>query len=100
MADIIVTKESHPSLFEVLETISHDRGAGAGHGNYAIPDTYEKGLDLYEAALKGLTDKEYEAFAIGETDEATAIAERTPELRITHNFLTAFFNDFEEDVAL
>lgn len=95
---VVVTKDTHPSLFEMLETISHDRGSGAGHTNYAIPKEFSHDLDLIDHTIAALPLKEWEIFAIGELSEALAIADRSPDLTLTHAFLDAFFNDFEENL--
>lgn len=96
MNDVFVTPQSHPVLFQALEMISHDRGAGAGHSHYAIPAEHGKHLDEVEDAVKHLTATELETFAIGEGSEAQAIADREPGLGVAHKFLDAFFEDFEE----
>lgn len=93
----IVTKQSHPILFEALEIISHDRGAGAGHSNYAIPAPFNSSCDDVEMALVTLTTADLEDFSIGEESDMQAIASRSPELQAASKFLNAFFNDFEDE---
>lgn len=97
MSDRIVTRESHSRLFEALEIVSHDCGAGAGHPEYAIPEPWASEVDYVEQAMRDLSPEEVETLSIGEHDEARAIASRTPGLMTASDFLEAFFNDFEEE---
>ena len=95
--NLIVTEKSHPLVFETLETISHDVGAGAGHDTYAIPEPWCLNLSVYEAWLRLLTPENQETFCIGEESEAKALIQGSMYLQVTHDFLTAFFNDFEAE---
>ncbi len=93
--DALVTKDNYPLVFEALETISHDRGAGAGHSNYALPPRWLGRLGKIEQSLTTLTKEERETFAIGEDSEVKAIADRSAALHEAHELLDAFFDDFE-----
>jgi hypothetical protein len=94
--DVIVTAATQPTLFLALEAISHDRGSGAGHSNYAIPAGWQFFIYPAERALKLLTPKEFAEFTIGEHEVAQEIAHRTQELHMAHRLLEAFFMDFED----
>lgn len=96
MNDIIVTAETQPTLFLALEAISHDRGSGAGHTNYAIPAGWQFFIPPAERALKALPPEEFAEFCIGEHEAAQAIAHRSTDLHMAHRLLEAFFMDFED----
>lgn len=91
---MLVDKNNYPSVFEVFEIISHDRGSGAGHSYYAVPDEWAIFVKIAETELLELTAEERETFAIGEETEAEAIGFRSINLIKTHAFLNAFFNEF------
>lgn len=95
----IITKVSHPALFECLETISHDNGAGAGHSEYAIPDEWDRWcaafLPAVELALAALSEDERQNLSIGELSDMSDIAYRSSDLWMAHSFFSAFFNDFD-----
>ena len=77
MTDVVlITEQSHPSIFKAFETISHDCGRQAGHKNYAIPMEFESGLADAEARLKYLlenADLDFECLCIGESEERDKI---------------------------
>lgn len=91
----IVTKDSHPKLYEAFEAISHDRGAGAGHETYSVPKEWADKIPVTEAALTTLSTEELESFCIGEQGEADTIAKRSLSLGIAHAMLNSFFEDWE-----
>jgi hypothetical protein len=90
----IVTQASHPRLFKAFETISHDRGSGAGHSNYYVPPRWEGHLAQVEQQLTTLNDDELETFSIGERDEAKPL---TVKLSEANTLLESFFNDWYDD---
>lgn len=90
----VVTKITHPVLFEAFEIISHDRGAGAGHSNYAVPREWVDRLQPTELALRGLSEPELKTFCIGEEEDQLALA-RTPELLYASDLLNSFFEDWD-----
>lgn len=92
----LVTQDSHPALFLVFESISHDAGFGAGHDNYSVPVNYTKEqlLDLDMILTMMGTDKARD-FAIGGEDDRPA--NLSEELQILDKFLNHFFNDWEDE---
>lgn len=95
MNDVIVTAVTQPTLFLALEAISHDRGSGAGHSNYAIPAGWQFFIPPAERALHLLSPEDFATFTIGEHELAQDIAHRSQELHMAHRLLEAFFHDFE-----
>ncbi len=91
---VLVTKESHPTLFESFEDISHDRGSGAGHDNYSVPPEWVDTLNIAEKCLVTLSEEERQEFAIGEQGEVEKIATRSQEFSQTHKMLNSFFEDW------
>jgi len=90
-AFVSITKENYPILFEVFEIMS-----GAGHDSYAIPRVWEGMFPIAEASLAALSEEDREILCIGDCDEALAIVEKVKQSKNVYEFLTAFFNDFEE----
>lgn len=73
---ILITRATHPALFEAFERISHDCGRQAGHQNYAIPLTYAPRLAGMEESLKRLLTRhpdKFETLCIGEESDRQAI---------------------------
>ncbi len=92
----LITPKSHPKIYEVLDTISHDGGGGAGHVAYRLPlgmDMILTNFELMEAeaALCELTDEELQTYAIGEESEMKRIAHSNALLSVLHVNLNAFF---------
>ncbi len=83
----LITAKSHPHLFEVCETISHDAGAQAGWSSHVVPDEIE-------AALAGLTAEELVIMALGDNDQRCEITDRSDVLRRADALLTEFFERY------
>lgn len=93
---IVITEQSHPTLFKAFELISHDCGRQAGHTNYCVPDHYDALLPLAEQVLAGLlkhSAEEFETLCIGEQSESQAIVQKYGLLR-TDELLQRFFEEF------
>lgn len=90
---IVITKESHPTLFLAFEAISHDCGRQAGHRNYVVPDSYAQLLTVIEPLLVSLTPEEFSTLCIGEETEKAAIVERYGLIQ-TDELLQRFFEEF------
>lgn len=91
MSAVLVTKESHPALYQALENLSHDSGGGAGHPSYAVPAPWSEKVPAAEAALAQLTEPDLCDFSIGSTDDQAAVAEKNPGLDLVAELLNAFF---------
>lgn len=93
-----VTAASHPVLFEVFETISHDGGGSAGHDSYSVPASLEANAARAEVFLGRLTAEERQIVAAGDQDEAAKImtARNTSEgdRQEVDALLNAFFEDW------
>lgn len=87
---MIIVRSDAPTLFDCLEAISHDAGAGAGHSNYTLPDEVAEDLQSYEAALAALTPEQRTTFSIGDYDDARIIA-NSPILQKLDKILEEFF---------
>lgn len=92
----LVTKGSHPHLFEAFDSISHDSG-GCCHDNYRVPARHLARLAEAEAALATLSKDDLETFCIGEQSEMETIRQRSPELGRTHDLLCAFFDGWIDE---
>ncbi len=86
----------YPRLHEAMEDVSHDRGTGAGHEVYALPVVYGPALVAIERALGELSRDARQEFAIGDEKEQAKIAVRNPALRVCHDILNKFFEDWKE----
>lgn len=86
----LVISSEYPILYSVLDTISHDCGAGAGHETYSVARKWD--LPRAEAALSSLTEDERQQFAIGEYEEMLSIAARSEELSYVNSMLESFFD--------
>lgn len=95
MTYIEVTARSHPKVYQALDLISHDQGAGAGHDTYAVPIEYEDKLPAIESALGTIHPTQFQTFCIGDEAVQKRIAATCPELSDASNFLDAFFEDFD-----
>lgn len=94
---VVITKASHPAIFEAFEMISHDCGRQAGHSNYAIPIDCTTDLAEVEASLADLlatADSDFECLCIGEAEESAEIV-RGYKLQRADTLLHAFFEEFE-----
>lgn len=97
---IVITKDSHPILFDCFDVISHDSGAGC-HDNYSVPESAatrveECESELAAAMLAGLEAEQLTDICIGEeSDQHKYVAQYG--LQKTHALLTDFFNDFEAE---
>ncbi len=92
----LITVTSHPKIYSVLDMISHDSGAKAGHVAYRLPlgmDMILTNFELMEAeaALCELTDEDLRTYAIGESEEMKRIAHSNSLLAVLHVNLNAFF---------
>lgn len=93
-----VTAATHPALFEVFETISHDGGGSAGHDSYSVPAGMEECAARADAFLARLSPEQRQDAAIGEESEAeeamAAHAQSVEEWSEVSNFLNLFFDDW------
>ena len=96
MTDTIVTAANAPLLHACLETISHDRGSGAGHDSYAIPAQWLSAPDIHEAAIGYIDEDDLEDFCIGDVDDMEKMCREDPRLLPLHQFLSHFYDNFED----
>lgn len=101
MRDLIVTAETHPTLFRAFEVIGLECGFGDGYTNYGVPEKWTEACNEAEPALAALTPAEFEAFCTGR-DSLGLVAliirkGSSPALLKAHHLLKAFYKDFEED---
>ncbi len=90
---IRVTAQSHPLVFEALETISADSGYECGREVYALPADWAERIAQSETALAILIDStDRDDFVCGEESDTRAILDRHPELTVAHDLLNAFFD--------
>lgn len=92
-----ITRESHPTLHDMMRTIMHDGGGGADHDSFNIPPAWSAWLDRIEDFVSArLDDEEREMLAIGEHSECMALIARPgmEMLRHAHQLLNAFFEDW------
>lgn len=88
----MVTKDSHPALFEAFEIISHDSGNLAGWACYDTPPCWEPALKVMDKALANLDDRELQEFCIGESQQQEDVLNQGGDaLVMAGAFLTMFF---------
>ena len=96
-----VTAESHPTLFEVFEAISHDNGGSAGHDSYSVPIARKVQAERCDRLLASFTPEDRQTIAIGDQGEAGAILDakcrHAEERDMVDDLLGAFFEDWSED---
>ena len=94
----LITKDSHPALFQAFELISHDCGRQAGHTNYAVPlaEFQPAQLDEFDLQLMRLcrdADSDFDCLCIGDQDESQRIV-RDYKLEAADTLLQRFFEEF------
>jgi hypothetical protein len=72
----LVRPDTYRHIYEVLNDISHDGGAGAGHDHYAIDAKWEPRCADWDFKLSFMTREQRQTFAIGEQSEGRELAER------------------------
>lgn len=98
----VVTAATHPRLHAAFEIISHDRGSGAGHATYSVPQEWVGSIDDVESYLVTLVDADLQTLCIGEESdmmeivrrEGTATSKRSL-AELASEMLNAFFEDWE-----
>lgn len=96
-ADLIyINKKNYPVFHKVLDMISHDAGAQAGHDTYEIYDVIGDHVVSpmrVELILSRLTPNERETLAIGSEHAASAIKEKMGEDgKYVSDILDVFFH--------
>jgi hypothetical protein len=99
MSIILVTKSSHPMVFEAFDDIVQDIG-WIPQKEYKVPTEWASYLQTAERALATIPPEERSELAIGELDNMVAIVKKSEDLQKTHKFLDAFFEDFEGEFVL
>lgn len=94
---IKITKQSHPKVFEAFHNIDYDVGGFlviAPSSGYDVPDRLAEEVVAAERSLAKLSEDDFEAFTIGDQDEADAMLSRDPDLELAQHLLAEFFVNF------
>jgi hypothetical protein len=89
----ITSTSTCPLLFEMLEDISHDAGARAGHQWHNISGEWEPWLPRLEAELATMSSEDRNTLAIGEEGEREKLVGSS----VTRTVICALLHDFWED---
>lgn len=92
---IIITKETHPSVFDIFLRIDYNNGAVNRYEpeatEYSIPQEYAGKLSECESALASLTDGERDTLCCGDEDEAFALIRDNPGLNQANELINGYF---------
>ena len=95
-----VDEKTFPYVFNAFREMDYDNGAVNRYEPereaYSVPQPFASWLAESEAALKSLTDEEFEEFCCGEHSDVMALAGRSPGLAKAHELLQAYFEQWEK----
>ena len=89
---MLITKANYPRLLEACQYVAYDNGRGDLE-SVSLTE-YEEDLECAEAALRELSDDDFELFCIGDTGDRQPFIDASTHLYVVDKILEGYFESF------